>query len=217
MAEKTGSKALVNPLRDVEGDKCFWANNGAVIKNLYELHNSLETMDEATFNHHVNEGRNDFYNWVRDVIHDKKLANRLAKLKTRAEIAKSVKERVNELTVKQKKELPSKKKEEATVKKHATKTQARKIIEKAVKKKESEIEIPKTRIEMRDRPFTISGTLIALVTLFAVVGIINGSKAVITGAVTTDISGEVTPYIGVLIIVIASLAVVVIREIRNKR
>lgn len=213
MAEKPGSKAFVSPLRDVEGDKCFWANNGAVIKNLYELYNSLETMDEATFSHHVNELRNDFYNWVNDVIKDRKLADKLAGIKTKAEAAKSVKERISELTVRQKKESPKKEKKKSV--KRTAKKHAEKITKKTIKKKESKAETPAKK--KSDRAFTISGTLIALVTLFAVVGIINSSRSAITGAAAAEVSRGVTPFIGILIIVAASLAVVITREIKNRQ
>jgi len=51
-------------------------------------------MSDETFNHHANEGRKDFGNWVRDVIGDQKLANDLDKSPTRNQAAKNVTKRV---------------------------------------------------------------------------------------------------------------------------
>ena len=69
---KHESKTL---LRDVSPDQAFWVSNGPVLKNLEELSNALPAMSGDTFSHHVNKEKNDFSNWVREAIGDKKLAN----------------------------------------------------------------------------------------------------------------------------------------------
>ena len=58
-------------------NKEFYAANGAVIRNLFELSDAVEHMDEHTFSHHVNESNNDFSSWVRDVVGEHALADRL--------------------------------------------------------------------------------------------------------------------------------------------
>ena len=63
--------ARVNP------DKYFRVANGTIIKSLMELDGSLESMGEETFKYHVNDYRNDFSIWIRDVIKDGKLADEL--------------------------------------------------------------------------------------------------------------------------------------------
>ena len=50
--------------------------------------------DEETFRHHSSESRNDFSNWVRDVIGDEKLSRDLLKSTTQAQAAKSIDDRV---------------------------------------------------------------------------------------------------------------------------
>ena len=61
-------------MQDVPEEKKFWVVDGTTIKNLEELSQSLRAMNEETFNYHVNENKNDFYNWIKDVIQDEELA-----------------------------------------------------------------------------------------------------------------------------------------------
>lgn len=62
------------------GDDCsFKLADGRAIRNLNEFNESLEGMDENVFRHHVNNGRNDFSAWVKDVLKEEKLAEDLSK------------------------------------------------------------------------------------------------------------------------------------------
>ena len=58
-------------------ESSFRLADGRTIKNLAELNESLENMNDDVFNHHVNNERNDFSNWVKEVINDEELATRL--------------------------------------------------------------------------------------------------------------------------------------------
>ena len=69
-------------LADASPEQCFWVNNGPIIKNLSEMTNALACMKDEIFSHHVNEEKNDFGNWVRDVLKDEELANDIAKVKS---------------------------------------------------------------------------------------------------------------------------------------
>ena len=60
-------------LEDVSGDKCFWVNNGPVVRNIYEFADALEHMTAASFNYHVTSQKNDFSNWIEGVLGDKEL------------------------------------------------------------------------------------------------------------------------------------------------
>ena len=84
-------------LGDVNQQQCFWVNNGHVLKNLEELASELQTMGDDTFKHHVSKERNDFTNWVNDVVNDKKLAKDLLSSKNRESALKKVRSRVNAL------------------------------------------------------------------------------------------------------------------------
>ena len=54
-------------------------------------------MKQSSFNHHVSELRNDFANWVRDVVDDSTLALKLSLQKSRKDMEKAVRERIKEL------------------------------------------------------------------------------------------------------------------------
>lgn len=50
---------------------------GVPLKNVKELANSLETMNEWVFNHHVNSSRNDFSAWVKSVLKERALGDEI--------------------------------------------------------------------------------------------------------------------------------------------
>jgi len=82
-------------LGDVPDGKHFWCHDGKLIKNLGELEKALNDMSDETFHYHSGEGRNDFSNWIRDVVEDDKLANDLSKAKSRIQASKAVAQRVS--------------------------------------------------------------------------------------------------------------------------
>ncbi len=63
---------------DISPEKHFWARDGTIIRNLSELEPAIDSMDDETFSFHVNEEKNDFSSWVRDVIGDSELAEQLS-------------------------------------------------------------------------------------------------------------------------------------------
>jgi hypothetical protein len=81
-------------LADVADDKRFFCQDGRVIKNLTELVDCLTDMTEEVFLHHVTSEKNDFSNWIRDVLGDERLAGELNYVSTPQEAAEIVKERV---------------------------------------------------------------------------------------------------------------------------
>ncbi len=78
-------------------EKAFLTKSGVWLRNIYELNNSLEYLDEETFNHHVNESKNDFVSWIRDVIKDKELAKEVAYSHSRVELRSIISRRIREL------------------------------------------------------------------------------------------------------------------------
>ena len=86
-----------NILADTHSSKHFWVVDGTTLKNLHELLQALETMDERTFSHHVNKNKNDFHNWVKDVHKDRKLAKLLSTVVDRKSAAAVVKNRIGEV------------------------------------------------------------------------------------------------------------------------
>jgi len=81
-------------LGNASHDKQFWCHDGRYLKNLRELEAALEQMTEETFRYHVNETKNDFSAWVRDVIGDEKLSSDLRKSTSRTQAAKCVADRI---------------------------------------------------------------------------------------------------------------------------
>ena len=61
-------------LRDVSEEHVFYCVDGRVARNLEDLQNALANMSDDTFSCHANPDKNDFANWVADVIGDEKLA-----------------------------------------------------------------------------------------------------------------------------------------------
>ncbi|MBD3354834.1 hypothetical protein GF361_02525 [Candidatus Woesearchaeota archaeon] len=78
----------------------FILKDGTVIKNLFELSKQLDKMPEEVFSHHVNENRNDFYNWVKDVVKDKSLARKISSVKDKSKMKKYIGAKIQKDVVK---------------------------------------------------------------------------------------------------------------------
>jgi hypothetical protein len=93
MAQKKGmTRAL---LENVPEAKVFWCHDDRVVHSLEELAVALREMPEETFRYHVTKDKNDFRNWVSDVIGDTTLANQLGKASTRTTYAHKVEARLS--------------------------------------------------------------------------------------------------------------------------
>jgi len=64
----------------------FVVADGRKLKNIIELADALETMSEEIFSHHVNDFKNDFSTWVKDVFYDHSLAEDMSRAKNRLEM-----------------------------------------------------------------------------------------------------------------------------------
>lgn len=62
---------------NVPRDKAFLTIDGRHILNLLELVTILEQMDDHAFQYHANAEKNDFSNWIRDVMDNMALAERI--------------------------------------------------------------------------------------------------------------------------------------------
>lgn len=68
--------------------KDFVTLDGARLKNISDLADKLEYMDDHVYNHHANDEKNDFSRWVGDVMEDDELAEALmGKEKQEAHVA----------------------------------------------------------------------------------------------------------------------------------
>ena len=68
----------------------FMLNDGRKLKNVYELIDELETMSEDVFKNHVNDSKNDFANWLKDVFDEKSLAEELQQMNSRIETQRAI-------------------------------------------------------------------------------------------------------------------------------
>ncbi len=75
------TKSLRNAKKRVKTDKCFVLADGKVISSLKELALELDKMGDHIFYYHVNDSRNDFSNWIRDVIKEMELAEKVMDVK----------------------------------------------------------------------------------------------------------------------------------------
>ena len=78
------------PLAKAPEEYIFWCSDGCTFRDLRELAKGLTAISNETFFHHVNQERNDFSNWVRDVINDIELASALAQATSKDEAATCV-------------------------------------------------------------------------------------------------------------------------------
>lgn len=90
MAVKTEKKSSSEKkIKQVDGDLRFFAANGQVIGSIEELSQCISTFDVHILNHHINDERNDFADWVENVFENKTLAKKLRKAKSREELEKA--------------------------------------------------------------------------------------------------------------------------------
>ncbi|GEM_PF-861699 len=85
---------VVKFLARVPDEYVFWCHDGTVFHDMKELAEYLRTMSDETFAYHCNAEKNDFTNWVRDVMGDRKLAEDLAGVHDRTAAAQIVSQRV---------------------------------------------------------------------------------------------------------------------------
>ncbi len=64
-------------IQDVPEERHFYFVNGERVKNVKELAEIMDRIEQEVFDYHVNEEKNDFYNWIRHVFDDIELAEKL--------------------------------------------------------------------------------------------------------------------------------------------
>ena len=87
-------------LARVPEEYVFWCQDGRIFRDMLELGEAFANMSDETFVFHSNSEKNDFANWVRDIIKDEKLARDLMNSSDREQAAKRVAERVDYLKTK---------------------------------------------------------------------------------------------------------------------
>lgn len=67
--------------RDAPQENVFILCNGQPVKNVKELADIMDKLEDSVFSHHVRQDKNDFAAWVKDVFKDTELAEKLAGVK----------------------------------------------------------------------------------------------------------------------------------------
>lgn len=78
--------------QNVSEEYSFYLKDGRIIRNLKELLDILKNIDKGTFKHHVNANKNDFSNWIKDVLNEHELAEKIKKSKSKEEMIKILKD-----------------------------------------------------------------------------------------------------------------------------
>ena len=81
-------------LAKVPGENVFRCHDSCVMGDMAELAKALKTMTDETYYYHANAVKNDFANWVNDVIGDKEFAGSLRKATNRMQAANMVSDRI---------------------------------------------------------------------------------------------------------------------------
>ena len=75
--DKKPEKGIIRP------EHYFILSSGGIIKDIKDLALNLDGIDDADFYYHVSSEKNDFSNWIKDIIKDKKLAHEISQIKNK--------------------------------------------------------------------------------------------------------------------------------------
>lgn len=87
----------MNTLGYVKPEKYFWFRTGDCAKSLKELSDKLKIIDQNGFNYHVNNEKNDIASWVKEVIKNEKLANKLTNNLSKNDFVEIINNYINEI------------------------------------------------------------------------------------------------------------------------
>jgi len=63
--------------KGIKPEHYFALCTGVMVKDIKELVHTLDYLSEGELKHHVNDQRNDFSTWIKDIFGEKKLARKL--------------------------------------------------------------------------------------------------------------------------------------------
>ena len=83
-------KPIVKPdhpiKREAPAENYFVLCNGRPVKNIKELAEVMDDIEDHVFNYHVRPEHNDFSAWVKDIFHDVELAEKIAGVNDRKQL-----------------------------------------------------------------------------------------------------------------------------------
>ncbi len=66
--------------RETDPEQYFSLCTGGLIKDIKELAFALDYLSDEELNHHVNESKNDFSNWLKDVFEEHEIAEEISEI-----------------------------------------------------------------------------------------------------------------------------------------
>lgn len=84
-------------LKDVAPDKIFYFKNGTKARNIYELSQGINFLDEDAFKFHCNLDHDDFANWIGGAIGDIVLSQKLRYIKDKSRYLNSINRHIKNL------------------------------------------------------------------------------------------------------------------------
>jgi hypothetical protein len=81
-------------LANVPAEYVFRCQDGHIYGDMKELADGLSVMSDETYTYHSNLEKQDFSNWVRNIIKDEQLANDLARTTSRLQATHVVAARI---------------------------------------------------------------------------------------------------------------------------
>ena len=98
MAQELYGHEAATMLQDVPIEHAFKLHKTEIeITNLFELADALEIMSDESYNHHVSSDRNDFANWVEEIVKDQELSMSMRNAKDRKHALSMVKNRIKQV------------------------------------------------------------------------------------------------------------------------
>lgn len=86
VVSKKNSKAKkISPKKTMiyaANEASFWMNDGQILNSLQALSDALLEIDLEVFSHHVTKDKNDFADWIHDVLDDIECAKTVRRAKT---------------------------------------------------------------------------------------------------------------------------------------
>ncbi|MBI2575519.1 hypothetical protein HYV82_06565 [Candidatus Woesearchaeota archaeon] len=90
-AALAGNDALA---RDVPQEVSFWLSDGRVVRSAVGLADAVSTMSDEVYAYHANQFRNDFADWIRDIIKDGELAYAVRKAANKKGLEEAIRKRL---------------------------------------------------------------------------------------------------------------------------
>ncbi len=72
-------------LADAPDQRYFYIDKNRVLKNIYDLLDFFSVASQQEFERFVNREKNDFFNWLKDVFENERLAKAMYKARTPGE------------------------------------------------------------------------------------------------------------------------------------